>query len=470
MGKKIMAMLSFLILAAFLFSLEIRQIIQSPIRILTEGNTFGKQFVFLFYLFALLLSQIIIPKLPSLKKYLEKSKLDLQKAIVILVIGGFALSLIMQLYFQSYYGIGNDDYAAHVTNCGEAVCWEATYLQHTHIPKTSLYYLEKTLGFDVGNLVDDGKPMFEITPFIPLFAPFVLVLLLLLGFFGILLASIEKSTLRLAFLFLGLILSIIAIFDGGVFTITGVNAITSILLYFAFEKKLLGMDGLAVPIVIAMFAILLSNFGFWFLGTQLYFRDWFVVPLFLISSFVLFRANNKPKLFFFAIFSLSVILFYQAASLDISGSNAADGHSILVYGLPGNVGTQSIADSLAIPASRVQKYGWYAKINGDMALSTREIEEKLRAKFVPKGYLFAEIDEGKNSIKAISIIINSWPNAVSLQDSFSTYSFTPINVTSTANGLIVLGNSTLNGPHLALEIGSYLHSKGIDAIVISKVI
>ncbi len=441
--------------------------IKAVVGVFTEGTTMGKSFFFLFYLFLLLLFSRILDGFRPLKKYLQKSRTDLQKAVLILIFGGFAFSLILQLNFQSYYGLGNGDYAAHVTDCGDSVCWEATYLQHSHIPKTALFYLEKTTGLNAGNLIDDGRPMFEITPFAPIFAPLMLLLLLFLGFFGVMLASSEKSGFRLAFLFLAVVLSMIAILDGGIFTQTGVNAVVAFLLYSLFNNRCAGTAVFFVPLAAGLIAIILSNFGYWFLGTQLYFRDWYVIPLFLVSCYAIIQKKFKPRILFFAIFAFSVILFYLSASSALSGSSASGQQSILVYGLPILAPERDVASVLGLPANDATKYGWYAKIIPVSPLNTRQVESRLRAAFSPKGYLFAEIDQGVIAERQVEII---WLSGRIADDEIATASFTPSVIVAKKDRTILKGKSSLSGPHLALEVGSYLHSLGIDAIVVGKVI
>ncbi|MFH1751092.1 MAG: hypothetical protein ABH863_05410 [Candidatus Micrarchaeota archaeon] len=456
---------SFLLLLAFVFISDIRSIIQAPIRLFTEGNTFGKHFVFLLFLFIILLARQAFANNKVIVKRLTSKRRALVSLFSILILGGFIYSLGLQLAFQQQYGLGNDDYAAHVIDCGKATCWEATYLQHTHIPKTAIYSLEKFVGVDLGSLIDDGRPMYGITPFADAFAPITLLLLALIAILALLLGILEKNRFMLILLFLASITSLISILDGGIFTVSGVTAIATLFLYLSrdFNHRFLRRHA---PAIAALIAVFLGQFGFWLLGTGLYFRDWFVPPLLVISSFMLFGRPPKHRLLAGALFALSIFLILQAAISDYSGYRVLPGEALLAYGLPMDVSGNEILLAFPMQFSQATKYGWYGRLEPLKETTTRNFEAKFREKFSPKGYMFAEADPNSSSAREITVI---WISP-RMELSFETASFKQIRISSNGNIDTLVGNSSLNGPHLALEIGSYLHSIGGDAIVISKVI
>ncbi len=459
-------LISIFLLLVFILMAESRAFIQAPIRIFTEGTTFGKHLVFLLYLVAIFAFKEIYSKKRRAIKRINSRKKNLEIALSVLIIGGFLFSLLLQLAIQMHYNVSNDSYLAHITNCGKAICWEATYLQHSHIPKTALAATENFIGMQFSSFVDTGIPMYQITPFAIYVAPLTLLIISLILILGILLSINEKNQFRLLFLFLLSITSSIAILDGGVFTVAGVTALTALFLYFLFEHKIIFDKLQTGPYLVAAIAILISNFGFWFLGTELYFRNWFVPPFLLITAFILFERKQKPLVFSEAAFLLFGVLFIIEMYSGIVGFEANAKKTLLVYGLPQEATPYNITFSNGDKLQVLEKYGWYALLSPSTAISAKEVEMNLRRDLRPPGYLFAEVDRNEYSERTIQII---WLSGSRTND-FDTYSFKPTSIVKAEDRVIITGISSLNGPHLALEMGSYLHSNGIDAIVVSRVI
>ena len=89
----------------------------------------------------------------------------------------------------------------------------------------------------------------------------------------------------------------------------------------------------------------------------------------------------------------------------------------------------------------------------------------LRPSVAPKGYFLGEADTQSPREESISIIIRSPAIPVEI----STLSFKPLGSAICENRCVIRGTASLFATHLALEISSYLHSKGYDAIVITPV-
>jgi len=452
------------LILSILFVPEIGLIIKNIVKIFTEGNSAAKQILFLGYLFAFFLFRGIINNTTFEGKLRKKIRL-IRKSFLALVILGFLLSISAQLAFQNTYGLENDSYAAHVTTCGEAVCWEATYLQHIHVLKSSIFFVEKTTGISLGSWTDNGQPMYEIIPFADLFSIAAIIILFGIIITATLLAS-EKRNWDAFLAAIAGIISTFAILDGGILSVAGVVGITILILYFL-EKINLEEFNKWKPGIALVFAILIANIGRTILGTELIFKEWIVGPFFIATAFFLKNQFNSKyiwnKISSIVIFLIALGFILQTSYSSYTGNPIESGELILIYGLPNDI-TESEVSSI-IGAKGLAKYGWYYT-GKYIEIGSKEVESKLRQQTNPPGYLFAEVDAGKESIRTINIIWRKRPNITD----FNTASFKILNLTEGNGNTKISGTTTLNGPHLALEIGSFIHSKGGDAIVISRVI
>src|SRR3989338_8489147 len=146
----------------------IMQVLHVAVRQFTEGNATAKSLAFVgFAAFCLTMHGLF-----GERAVWRKAK----AAFLVSIALSMAYGLFLQMLFLNLYGSNVNSYISHVTSCGENWCWEGDFLQHNHVSKTALYFLEKTTGIAAGPHVDNGKPLYDILPWADWAAPITLLL------------------------------------------------------------------------------------------------------------------------------------------------------------------------------------------------------------------------------------------------------------------------------------------------------
>ncbi len=466
MDWKPVVLTGLLLLLFFLLPL-FQSILGGFIHVLTEGNSPIKQAGFLFFLFLFFGLKVFLPK-PILSFFASKRTI-FENLLLLVISAGFFASLAVQVYTQSALGGNSSSYVSLVTDCGPSVCWEASYFQHTHLMKSGIYFLEKNVGALIPADADNGKPVYEMLSYLGIadFAGLLSLVLLGLIFLFTFAASLaEKDDKKSVWLFLAGLLSLFAILDGGFFSLTGIAAFSLLLLTYTQDVRLHPRLDRFRPLLILLVVLFFSWLPFLFLQTQLYFREWFVAPLFLCTLYWFFQqktSKNNKRLFTWSALLLVVSLFFVASDTLRHGFGEEIQGRFLVYGLPSDaIEPQITSASHSLLHAR---YGWYALLEKNTSFNTNQMEETFRKDLNPRGYLLVEGAQKQVRNIEISIVWLSPP--VSLQDTASYAISSQFEFGSLS---LLKGKSTLSGPQLALELGSSIYPKYGKAIVITNVI
>ena len=465
----------FLALSALAISLpHAAQTLHSLVGVLTEGNSSFKSFFFVLFLGLLFLARAYFPQ----RRPAGNAAFPAVAAVSLLW-GAFLSAMLL-----SQYGAGVNSFVSHVTGCGQGWCWEGTYLQHSHAAKTAVHFIWKHFGIGLGPMADDGKPMYEIFPLSDAAAPLTILLCLLVLACGSLAAASEPGSGNALLLAMSAFLFFIASFDGCPFTTTSVNAFALLMVYYSGKSRALGEWGrLLAPLMAAALAAFLPNLLF---GSYLVIRDWFAPSAFASALFAFAGSRTGWKkitllgiLIFSAANFASVLLGrVSGPQLDITrASLAAPGlptsPNLVVYGLPPMATAADVAakaDGFSFQAA--EKYGWYfagaAVAPTPIRTTTWEFQRGLRDSF-GGGYLYARMNRNAPQTQGARIL---WIRRPPSKLDFSTFSFRPIKVEDAAGSgeTGLFGIASASGPDLALELGSYIRSRGGDAVVITLIV
>lgn len=453
-----------ILLVWFLADSGIAEMLSSLTRMLTEGNTFGKHVILLSFLIFTAISRALVEKAP--RKFLEGINLaKVMKALIIVVAFGYAFNLAANLLLMNSYGAPINGYVAHVTDCGNATCWEATYIQHSHALKPAIYFADKLLGLNLNANVDTGKPMYEIERNADAIAIITLATLFLIFAFSYILLLKEKKFGAFVLLQLAAITAIITVLDGGAFTVAGINAVVLLALYYFHEKPFSKSALFYLGLIAYVFAI--GEIVPKIVGSNLVFYEYFAPALLFIGIYAFGKAKGiKTKAVYFAIILFAMLHFINFFNFNYKYDMVSPENRMIVYGLPDGEKTDNALKSFDSPKiSSFSRYGWFAVISLKEKAFVKEVVLKLREKLSPKGYFLGESDFEKPRKEKITVELRDGKGLVEI----STYSFKP-DESGICNGRCEIeGTAGLHATHIALEIGSYLHSIGRDAVVVTPV-
>ncbi|MFQ5406099.1 MAG: hypothetical protein ACE5DI_03005 [Candidatus Micrarchaeia archaeon] len=463
LGLFFAAFFAFLLVASIVFA-PFGLIVHAVFKVLTEGNSFGKQFIFLFFISAFFFFRSF-----AVKKRLPTSLKNAGSILFFLVVLGFALNVASFFVFTGEYGGSPLSYFARVVPCGEAFCWEGSYLQHNHFPKSSIFFAEQLFGVENVWNVDDGLAFYGLLPFQDVFAVVFIAIIGLVFLFGLIATLREDNVFFALAIASGSIVGAMSILDGGPFTVSGANALALLSVGLLKDVKPLSKTFEVVktfaPLWVAALAIYLPVYLF---GSSLVFWNWWTVPALAASlgfPFLLFDAFKKKGLKTLALgLSLLVVFlwgaqgFWQGFNFNYNGLAFEENDLVLSYGLPVSVGVASVDGVVEKSGASVlesAKYGWYyvANANFNKGLFSNSVQNALRDDFAFEGYLFAEKSWSGSEETFLRVHLVSEKEFV--LSNFSTFSFKPASEGQLNGVFYAVGLSRLPGPHLALEAASF---------------
>lgn len=437
---------------------------------LTEGNSTAKAALFVAFLAIVFSARAVAPA--------WRQRGWAKKALVAAIALSMLWGILLNTVFMARYGADANGFVAHVSGCGDSWCWEGTYLQHNHIPKTAIYALEKSLGIGlVAGNADNGKPLYDITPWADLAAPFTLALLAVIVLLGIYVAASERNWLKAALLAASAALFAIATIDGGIFTSTGINAVAFLAAYLLIGTNAPLEQKIAAPFAVAAVIAYAPNF---LLASELHFKEWVLPCLFasLIAGYDDCRRLRPRRLALVAVMLVVAMLYAINASAALFGKAAVAANAtaagmpglplLTVYGLPPALDANASADAAQVQFSSYVKYGWYfagSPVAGTRVSAT-ELSDELRGKF-NAGYTYADYYGAGYYYRKIYVAWNSKQSAD--EDFAGLYSLSVAKKEDHGNYVAIEGVSSLPGPALALQVASYLKSRGADATVITTI-
>ena len=451
-----------LLLAASLLSSPVLSLVHAAIRPFTEGNSPAKSLVLLFFVVLGL----------SLNRFSSfKPDRRVLNALAIVVFFGFFYGAVLNAIFIFGNGFSINSHLSHVADCGSSWCWEADYLQHNHVSKTAIFFVEKTTGISLGTSVDDGKPMHDVVPWADTAAPLTLFFAGLAGLLGLAAVAAEKDFSKAFFIAAASFLSLLAMIDGGIFTPAGVSAITLLSIVLLFGKQYGAKAKLFVPILAAFFIAFLPNL----FGSYLVFTSWFSPVLLASTLFAFIEEGSGWKRLTLLVVFLFAAWHYSSLVLDSSQTGIFRASTInpelpssptlVVYGLsPSSSSAEIISQMPELEFSKAAKYGWYfAGYVSDKKseITTLELQDRLRSAF-PRGYLYVDMNRNSQEFRKVRIF---WKKTPTSQPSYDLISYKVFSVSEQCGFTELSGVTTASGPALALEVGSYVKSLGGDALV-----
>ncbi len=458
-----------------LFSPAAMQLFHSAVRLLTEGNSYAKSVLFVGFLAACLTIRAFFGNVD-----LGTRGKHVRSAFIVIVVISMAWGLLLQMLFLNLYGSNVNSFISHVTDCGNSWCWEGNYLQHNHVAKTALFFVEKYAGVRLGSQVDTGQPMYEIVPWADAVAPVTLLLLVLVASSGFISALKEKDALNTLLFGAVAALFTVATIDGGLLAQTGISAVTLLIVYaWRGKKEASTEERFAVPLALGAFVGFLPNL---FLGSFMYYRDWFPAAIVASAFFAFVDAEKGWKritllgvlVFSLMFFSSQVFEKTYGSSVNIyRTSNYVDGlpgaPNLVIYGLPLHV-TKNEVESLIpeINFTSSAKYGWYfvGSVNASepVRATTLQLQERLGRAY-KGGYLY--VDENRDAYEFRQVYIN-WNKLPEKAPNYNDlFSIKVLKVEEKSGYTLLTGISAGAGPALGLEVGSYVKSIGGDATIIT---
>jgi hypothetical protein len=474
----VIAVVLWALLAAAFLSPDLMTLFHSSVRLFTEGNAVAKSLLFVGFLALVMTARLVMP--PSWKKRIPPwVKTAFMASVVLSMLWG----VVLQMYFLRTLNANVNSFVSHVTDCGGVWCWEGTYFQHNHVTKTAVYFFEKTLGVSLGSQVDNGKPIYDIIPWAPLAAPPTALLFLLVFAFGTLWALREDDGWGALLAQAATLLFAIATVDGGIFSMTGINAVAllAIALWHG-RRDAPSEEKFVFPLAIAVFVAFLPNLLF---GSFLYYRDWFAGTAMLAAFFAFVDAKQgSRKLAFLGVFVLTALLFAGSVYELVYGSGARiyrtahyldgfpDAPNLFIYGLPPAASADQVRALVPeFTFSSFAKYGWYfvgsPSSPDTIRLRTNQLADRLRLAF-PQGYLYVDANHDAYQFQQAYVLWNARPPVSPAYDG-ELFSMRVLKREDNPAYTTLSGIATASGPNLGLELGSYLHARGADATVITTV-
>jgi hypothetical protein len=452
----------------------------SAVGILTEGNSTAKAVLFVLFIAAGLSVRAFAGRVPLLGKIPRRS-LD-----VFLALAAVSMAygiLLHALLFSGFPGADANSFVSHVTQCGDSWCWEGTYLQHNHVPKSAVYFVERATGLSVGPQSDNGEPLYQVFAQADLFALLTLAMSGLLLLFGVLSALRQDDSLDCLLLLCATALFFIASVDGGLFSQTGINAcVFSCVFLLRRQRQVHAELRFLLPLAIGALIACLPNL---LLGTYLVFRDWFYGAIAVSALFAFVDAESGwKKIAFLSVLVFSLLFFSLHALEKVEGPltsiprastlspDLPTSPNLVVYGLPADASVCGIKSLLPeMNFSSYAKYGWYfvaaANATSAIPVTTVQVSERLRGAY-PQGYLYADMNRNGPEMRTATIHWIRRPSAP--VDYSGLFSFKLVRAVDDGQSTTLTGIASASGPMLGLEIGSYIRSLGGDAAVTTLIV
>jgi len=451
----------------------------SAVGILTEGNSTAKAVLFVAFIAICLSVRAFAERIPFLNR-LPKRSLDVFLALAAV---SMAYGLLLHVaFFSSYAGADANSFVSHVTQCGDSWCWEGTYLQHSHVAKSAVYFVEKTVGLSVGSQSDNGEPLYQVFPQADLFALVTLAISGLLLVFGVLSALRQDDALDCLLVSCATALFFIASVDGGLFSQTGINACVFACVFLLRGQRQLHAElRFLVPVAVGALIAVLPNLLF---GTYLIFRDWFYGAIAVSALFAFVDAESGwKKIALLSVLVFSLLCFSLHAMEKVEGPLTSipratsfspglpTSPNLVIYGLPAGTGTCAIKSLLPeMNFSSSAKYGWYfvaaANATDAISLTTEQVTQRFRSVF-PQGYLYASMNRNGPELRTATIRWIRKPEGIGYSGFFS---FRLVSAVDSGQSTTLTGIASASGPMLGLEIGSYIQSLGGDAVVTTLIV
>jgi len=398
----------FLLLGILAFSSqEMLKSAHAAVQYFTDGYSNGKLIVSIAWLSLLSIACFAALKF-KINEKLEKFEKHFFAAFIIAASAIMILGVLQFNYFAT--GENPNVYYATYLKEGNYSNWEGSGISHSHFPKITLYFIEKSLGINLGNEFDDGKPLYNIFPNRDLWsAAFTILLAIMLA--SVILHSISKSRTISPFDFLVFALATLNLtihgIDGGIGTGAVISGLFLITLYAlrnyakidGFLKNLVPL-ALTATIAVLINSIIFSNLLDFSLATPLlltlglsyYFAFELIekkikeqIPLkIILALFLLVSANN---------FLITYNVFVDGKWV-IDNSKDQQGDVLFMYGLPESSNAQELKQALEQygEVKEFEKTGWvaYARIVPNGFLRTGIIQADLEKKLNPTGYFYVE--------------------------------------------------------------------------------
>ncbi|MFH1200625.1 MAG: hypothetical protein V1708_06165 [Candidatus Micrarchaeota archaeon] len=437
-------------------------------KVFTEGNSWAKHAAIIAFFATAFAARAVLPKKLAQKAAGQRRRATAWLALAAAI--GFLAGVTLQVFVQNSLGAGPSSYISLVTGCGGPTCWEATYFQHNHLPKSAIYFLEKSAGISLPASADDGRPMYEMLSSPPISLPeagFVLIALILaaIAALALLTALAQPSPLRAVLACAAGFTSLIAILDGGLFSLAGAASLSLLIALASLDFDFGKFDALK-PIAAFAIPALVSWAPFWFLGTGLYFREWLTAPAFVASAYAFWLCRRRRDAVFLAATALlaasSMLVLSDAAGSWLGGYSNTP--FMISYGIPSNASDLDVA--MAAGAPLVARYGWYAAFDMESKpFNTHDKASAMRSALKPGGYLLCEAAGRTPSQQELYVV---WLSPrVLLED---TASYFEVYAMQMGQLDYLRGNASIASPQLALEVGSLIQSKGGKAVVIGGVV
>jgi hypothetical protein len=236
-----------------------------------------------------------------------------------------------------------------------------------------------------------------------------------------------------------------------------------------------------IPVAVGALIAVLPNLLF---GTYLIFRDWFYGAVAVSALFAFIDAESGwKKIAFLSVLVFSLLFFSLHAIEKVEGpltsipraSELSDGlptsPNLMIYGLPAGVSSCAVRSLLPeMNFSKAAKYGWYfigaANSTRAITLTTSQVTERFREAF-PQGYLYAGMNRNGPEMRTAIIHWIKKPDGIDYSDFFS---FKLVAAVDDGQATTLTGIASASGPMLGLEIGSYIRSRGGDAVVTTLIV
>ncbi len=384
--------LFFFFAALFLLSLFFSDLlfyIKPFVELLFEGTSFGKTYMFLFWMTAFFGALAIK----------EREKLVFQdrsyfKGFLKLAVIGFSIAVIgHNAIFFLFQGVVPSAFSVLATmTSNEGVgYWEATTFGHLHFSKISLFLFD-FLPFNFAT--DNGMPFFQVTPNALLISLFILFLLALL-LRSALLEGLANYTNRItpknilwAFSSFGVMVTVI---DGGPFTVAAQFSFVLLAYYIAaYKKKVNSLQLLFSLAALLLFLFVISSYAaqnVLIYGPAL---AGLVVSFFTI---MLFNLPSKQKISFGVIGIAFLLISHTQITSMLFSSHLEENRevSLFVYGLPLQDNEELLKTYLPekFLSVKVYTHGYIAVIKGIpfSSYSTAHLSSFLKKKLNARGYL-----------------------------------------------------------------------------------
>lgn len=447
---------AWLLLIAALLNSTLMDALHAALMLFTEGTSWGKSFLFLFFIAAVL----------SARHFLRiKQNMRFFYAGLALVATGFAFGTMVQLNFMAANAMGANSFASHVGSCNGATCWEATFFQHNHLTKSVIYFVEKSTGLRIGSDLDNGKPMYDMLPNADIMSMVLLLTILLAALLLIHSIIAEKDGIKALLLAAASFLLLVALFDGGAFTVTSINAYALLSAYFLRGTKVNALLKFALPVLVAAFAAFLPNL---LMGSYMIFRDW-LQPVALVSAlFALCESTKAKQRIAFGIVSVLALSSFAglAASKYYGAPLGGAEQTLFIFGLPENMSAADVQALLPeLHFDSVAKYGWYmaGSVSASTLASTKDVERALKSRLRAQGYLYAFAESGPLNYAYLTVRFTKKPERLQL----STFSLKVLGEEAEGDTVQIEGVSSASPFHLGLQLGSYIRAQGGDALIIA---